>query len=210
MSSSSHSQNTRGSLFVVSAPSGAGKTTLCRRLTAEMTNINHSVSCTTRPPRPGEVDGRDYIFLGVEQFEEMAQRGEFAEWARVHGNLYGTGKKTIEDMLGQGRDVILDVDVQGASSLREVYAGEVHIFILPPSMTVLAERLTDRQSDSNDVIAMRLKQAKEEIREYKNYDYVIINDELEAALNSLRAIVLARRSRTRGIEPGWVEREFLS
>lgn len=199
----------RGNLLVVSAPSGAGKTTLCKKLMESMPGIRHSVSHTTRSPRPGEVDGRDYIFVDEESFSRMAEAGEFAEWASVHGNLYGTAKRTLDELLESGMDVILDIDVQGAMKLRKRYGGGVYVFILPPSMEALRERLRSRLSDSGEEIRKRLAAAKEEIREYGNYDYVIINDIFDDALGGLKAIVASARLRTGNFEPSRIEEIFL-
>jgi len=199
----------RGSVFVVSAPSGAGKTTLCQRLTADLRDIRHSVSYTTRKPRPNEVNDRDYSFVSEEDFRRMAAAGEFAEWAEVHGNLYGTSVKRVEEMLEGGVDAILDVDTRGAAQLRKVYRDGVFVFILPPSMRALRERLTARMSDSAEEIERRLKRARDEIRDYRSYDYVIVNDVFEAALRELEAIVTAKRLESGSVDPEWVDENFL-
>lgn len=199
----------KGSLFVVSAPSGAGKTTLCQRLSRVLENIKHSVSYTTRSPRQGEVNDRDYTFISEKKFMEMVKGGEFAEWARVHGNLYGTSKRRLNEMLNSGIDVILDIDVQGSAKIRKVYKDGVYIFILPPSIDTLRERLLMRGSNSEEDIRLRLNEAKREIRQYKNYDYVIVNDRFEDALLELISIVRARRLGVKRIEPSWVKKSFL-
>jgi len=199
----------KGSLFVVSAPSGAGKTTLCQRLSRVLENIKHSVSYTTRSPRRGEVNDRDYTFISEKKFMEMVRRGEFAEWARVHGNLYGTSKRRLNEMLNSGIDVILDIDVQGAEKIRKVYRDGVYIFILPPSIDALKERLHTRGSNSEEDIRLRLNEAKREIKQYKNYDYVIVNDRFEDALLELISIVRARRLSVKRVEPSWVKKSFL-
>lgn len=196
--------NHRGSLFVVSAPSGAGKTTLCQRLASEIENIRHSVSYTTRKPRKGEINDRDYTFTDRDTFMRMAEADDFIEWAEVHGNLYGTSKNRIEDMLVSGMDVMLDIDTQGAAQMRKLREA-VYIFIMPPSMKVLRQRIDTRMSNSPDDIDMRLRRATDEIREYKNYDYVIVNDRFEDALAGLKAIVTAERLRTARINPQWVK-----
>lgn len=198
----------RGNLFVVSAPSGAGKTTLCQVLTRGMENIRHSTSYTTRTPRKGEVNDRDYTFISEEEFKGMAGRGEFAEWAVVHGNLYGTSRKRVLDMLEAGIDVILDIDVQGVKKIRDVFKQAVYIFILPPSLDALRQRLLGRMSNSEEEIRMRMETAIREISEYKNYDYVIINSVFEDALRELRSIVISRRVRTANIDPSWVKEIF--
>lgn len=194
----------RGSLFVVSAPSGAGKTTLCQRLAYELDNIRHSVSYTTRKPRKGEVNDRDYTFTDRDTFMRMVEADDFIEWAEVHGNLYGTSKNRIEDMLVLGMDVMLDIDTQGAAQMRKLREA-VYIFIMPPSMEVLRQRIDTRMCNSPDDIDMRLRRATDEIREYKNYDYVIVNDRFEDALAGLKAIVTAERLRTARINPQWVK-----
>lgn len=198
----------RGNIIVVSAPSGAGKTTLCKRLVETLPGIRHSVSHTTRKPRAGEAAGRDYIFVDEAGFTLMADSDGFAEWACVHGNLYGTSKRTLEEMLDSGIDVILDIDVQGARQLRKVYGGGVFVFVLPPSMEALKDRLRKRMSNSDDEIEERLRTAKEEIKDYGSYDYVIINDIFEDALGGLRAIVVAARLRSMNVEASSVEEIF--
>jgi guanylate kinase len=200
----------RGNLFIVSAPSGAGKTTLCRRLGEVLPDIRHSVSYTTRKPRQGEVNDRDYTFISEEKFLGMAEAGEFLEWAKVHGNLYGTSEKRLEEMLRGGIDVILDIDTQGARQIRERCGEGLYIFILPPSMDALGERLLDRMSNPEDEIRQRMLRAVEEIRDYKMYNYVIVNDVFEDALERLKAIVLSRRLLTEKIDPLWIEENFLS
>lgn len=193
-----------GNLFVVSAPSGAGKTTLCQRLSIVVPGLMHSVSYTTRPPRPGEVNNRDYTFVDEEEFRKLIEEGEFAEWARVHGNLYGTSRRRLEVIREKGTDVILDIDTQGARHLRNSLGNGVYIFILPVSLAVLRERLESRKSNTPEDIRRRMLRAVGEIGEYKNYDYVIINDQFEDALEELRAIVLAERSRRERIDPEWM------
>ncbi|MCL4537156.1 MAG: guanylate kinase [Nitrospirae bacterium] len=203
----------KGNLFVISAPSGAGKTTLCQKLREVIPDLKFSVSYTTRKPRTGEIDGVHYIFMDEDEFRAMIADGEFVEWAQVHGNFYGTSKKRIEDMINGGFDVILDIDVQGGRQIREHFSANninnILIFVLPPSMDTLKKRLKGRMSDSDEVIKKRLKNATEEIREYKNYDYVIINDVFEDALKEMVAIIIAERARTLKIEEGWVEETFL-
>lgn len=181
----------QGIALVLSAPSGAGKTTLIRRLRAEFPGIGYSVSCTTRPPREGEVDGRDYVFLSRPAFEERRARGEFAEWAEVHGNLYGTPLAPVRDMLAQGRDALFDIDVQGAAQLKLNLAGATFIFILPPSMAELERRLRLRGQDDEAVIARRLANARSELREAAWYDALVVNDDLDTAYDRLRAAYVA-------------------
>ncbi len=182
-----------GNLYVVAAPSGAGKTTLVRLLIELEAGVHLSVSFTTRPPRPGELDGRDYHFVDAAEFRAMIARQEFLEWAEVHGNFYGTSKKWITERLATGHDVLLEIDWQGAQQVRSAFPGTIGIFILPPSMEELTRRLTGRGTDSADVIARRLAAAQAEMRHVGEFDYVIINASLEQALDDLRAVVRASR-----------------
>ena len=182
-----------GNLYVVAAPSGAGKTTLVRLLIEQEAGVHLSVSFTTRPPRPGELDGRDYHFVDAAEFRAMIARQEFLEWAEVHGNFYGTSKKWITERLATGHDVLLEIDWQGAQQVRSAFPGTIGIFILPPSMEELTRRLTGRGTDSADVIARRLAAAQAEMRHVGEFDYVIINASLEQALDDLRAVVRASR-----------------
>jgi guanylate kinase len=198
-----------GRLFVISAPSGAGKTTLCRKLVGMMPGLKESVSYTTRSPRPGEADGADYRFVSVSEFNSMAERGEFVEWAEVHGNRYGTSEKSLRQMMEAGTDVLLDIDTQGARQLRAKFPEAVLVFVLPPSFDELRRRLAERMSDSEEVIRRRLRNAVGEIGEYKFYDYVIVNDVLDEALLRLKCIVLAKGLETARVDAGWVEREFM-
>lgn len=193
---------------MVSAPSGAGKTTLCRKLMETVDDLKFSVSYTTRKPREGEINGIHYTFIDEDEFRSMITDGEFIEWAQVHGNFYGTSKKRIEDMMDKGFDVLLDIDVQGARQIREHFPDSVLIFVLPPSMDELKKRLLSRMTDSEDVIMKRLKNAKEEIRGYKNYDYVIINDLFDDALKEMVAIVIAERARTLKIDEELIREKF--
>jgi guanylate kinase len=186
----------RGTLVIVSSPSGAGKTTLTRRLLGEFAphQLAFSVSYTTRPQRPGEVDGRDYHFVTPDQFEAMVLRGEFAEHAFVFGNRYGTAQPPIEAALAQGRDVIFDVDWQGGAALATRWpADSLKIFILPPDLHTLAARLRERATDAPEVIERRLRKAIEELNHFEEYHYLIVNDDLDRAYQVLRAIYLTRR-----------------
>lgn len=201
-------RNKRKSLFVVSAPSGAGKTTLCRKLCEMVPDIRHSVSYTTRKPRPGEEDGEHYNFITEEKFRAMVADGEFIEWAEVYGNLYGTSGKAIGEMIGRGLDVILDIDVQGAKQIKGKVPGIVFIFVLPPSMEVLRDRLTGRMSDSPEVVKKRLGEMSNEIREYENYDYVIINDTFDIALNELLSVVTSERTKISKVDHDWIRENF--
>ncbi|MCA1938046.1 guanylate kinase [uncultured Azonexus sp.] len=182
-----------GNLYVVAAPSGAGKTTLVRMLLAEETSVHLSISFTTRAPRPGEQDGREYHFVSVDRFRSMIAGDEFLEWAEVHGNFYGTSKKWIGDQLAAGHDVLLEIDWQGAQQVRKLFPAAIGIFILPPSMDELSRRLTGRGTDAQDVIERRLAAAEAEMRHVGEFDYAIINDQLDQALQDLRAIVRSSR-----------------
>ena len=186
----------RGLLLVVSSPSGAGKTTLCNRLRDEFKLLEFSVSHTTRPPRPGETNGVEYTFTAKEEFQEMVSRDEFAEYAMVHGNMYGTGAAAVESALAAGRDLIFDIDFQGGRALRRRFGSDVVlVFILPPSLAELERRLRTRATDAQEVIERRLKVALSEMEHYDAYDYVIVNDDLETAYDALRGIYLAGRHR---------------
>ena len=180
-----------GVVLVVCAPSGAGKTTLIKKLTQEFPHIGYSVSCTTREPRDGEVDGVDYHFLSKEEFIERRKSGYFAEWAEVHGNFYGTPLAPTLKMLQDGRDVLFDIDVQGAAQLRLTIPDGLYTFIFPPSMQVLEERLRKRGSDADDVIARRLSNAVREIQESHWFDAWIVNDNLDIAYDQFRAAYVA-------------------
>lgn len=198
----------KGNLFIVSAPSGAGKTSLCQKLTSVVPDIRHSVSYTTRASRKDEVNDRDYTFVEESVFMKMAERGEFAEWARVHGYLYGTSMNRLEEMRNDGIDVILDIDTQGAKQMRNHFNDGVYIFILPPSIEALRERLEKRMSNSPEEINLRMKRASEEIKDYKWYDYVIVNNDFSEALLELKAIVIAENKRTNKLDPLWVIETF--
>ncbi|RNC68863.1 MAG: guanylate kinase [Desulfuromonadales bacterium] len=185
-----------GVLYIISAPSGAGKTTLCRELIDIFPYLRHSVSYTTRHPRPGEVHGKDYFFISKDEFNRMVEAGEFAEWAEVHGNCYGTSITTLEECRTAGVDLILDIDIQGARQLKLRYQGGVFIFILPPSFEELHRRLNGRSSDSDEVISRRIDAAAGEIRESRWYDYIIVNDQFPRAVEELKSIVIAEQCRT--------------
>ncbi len=184
-----------GNLFIVAAPSGAGKTTLVRHLLESDKQIGVSISHTTRRPRPGEENGREYHFVDVPSFLERIGHGEFLEWAEVHGNYYGTSKRWIEDEMLAERDVLLEIDWQGAQQVRKVFPQAIGIFVLPPSMAILHDRLSGRGTDSEDVIARRIAAARDEMRHVDEFDYVIINDTLQQAVGDLQAIVRAARLR---------------
>jgi len=185
----------RGTLFVVSAPSGAGKTTLCREMRLRLHELAYSVSVTTRAPRPGEIDGSDFRFVSEADFRAMLARGEMAEWATVHGNLYGTPANPLEAALRDGRDVLLDIDTQGATQLRARYPDAVLIFVVAPSMAELEQRLRERRSDPETEIARRLERARDEIRLWRRYDYLIVNRDVKEAMEQLESIIQAERCR---------------
>ena len=185
----------RGTLFVVSSPSGGGKGTIIRRVLDVVDNLSYSVSYTTRAPRHGEVDGREYFFVTRETFDEMVAAGEFLESACVHGNFYGTSKSQIIEDTAGGADIILEVDVQGAASVRRLLMDSVSIFILPPSYEVLKQRLIARGTDSPEELEVRLRNAPEELKQYSAFDYVIINDEIDVAAGQLASIIDAERVR---------------
>jgi len=198
----------KGLLFILSGPSGAGKTTLYKEVASALPNVRHSVSFTTRPPRPSEVNNIDYTFVSKDEFRIMIEKGEFVEWAEIHGELYGTSMKRLEDIIDSGTDVVLDIDIQGAMQLKEKYKSGVYIFVLPPSMEVLKERLGKRMANSKEEIEKRLKVAVEEIKKYREYDYVIVNKIFKDALKEVEAIIISHRVSTNRIDPGWIEKNF--
>src|SRR5258708_20802244 len=185
----------RGLLFIVSAPSGAGKTTLVERLVEQTAHLKMSRSYTSRTPREGEIDGVDYNFVTRPEFEAMVARGEFLEWADVFGNLYGTGSADTDRLLASGDDVVLVIDVQGARKVRAKAVDAISVFVMPPSLQVLEQRLRGRSKDSEEAIQRRLEVAKQEVASYAEYDFVVLNDELTGAVDRLRSIVVAARSR---------------
>jgi guanylate kinase len=184
-----------GILFVVSSPSGGGKGTLIQRVLKKVRNLSYSVSFTTRAPRNGEVDGREYFFVTPEEFERMRMANEFLEWAHVHSKLYGTAKQQVIDEVSAGRDIILEVDVQGAASVRKLMPDSVSIFILPPSFEILKRRLQARGTDSPEELDLRLRNAPEELKDYSAFEYLIINDDVDRAAEQMTAIVHAERAR---------------
>jgi guanylate kinase len=185
-----------GLLFVVSAPSGAGKTTLVERLVEQVPRLKMSRSYTSRRARAGEADGVDYNFVTRERFDEMIAADEFLEWADVFGNLYGTSARDTQELLASGCDVVLVIDVQGARKVRQQPGiGMIGVFVMPPSFDVLEQRLRGRSKDSEEAIQQRLKVARREVAAYTEYDFIVINDEVTSAVDGLRAIVLAERAR---------------
>jgi guanylate kinase len=185
----------QGHLFVISAPSGAGKTTVSRALESAVKGLSYSVSHTTRRPRKGEKDGRDYLFVSHKTFDTLVKEDAFVEWARVYNEFYGTSVASIEVKLAKDNDVLLDLDVQGAGNIKKIFKDSTLIFLLPPSEKTLMDRLTGRGTDSDRVIKTRIQMAREEIRNCAWFDYIIINDDLETAIEEARAIIVAERCR---------------
>ena len=190
------SMKREGLILILSAPSGAGKTSLCLELLKMFPDIKESVSYTTRTPRIGEVEGEAYHFISSAEFERMVKEGAFAEWAFVHGNMYGTAHSTLEKARKNGIDLILDIDCQGANKLKEQFDWGVYVFIMPPSMMELRRRLEHRSSDAQEIIERRIAKAADEIREARWYDYIVINDDFEVACRELASIVTANRRKT--------------
>lgn len=180
-----------GNLIIISAPSGAGKTTIVNQALQRLEGVRDSISYTSRAPRAGEEHGQDYHFVTRNEFEAMITRDELLEWAEVHGNLYGTSRVFVSEVLASGSDVILTIDVQGAAITRRIFPDAISVFILPPSYEVLIERLMAR--DAGQTEAVRLRNAETELSQYKEYDYLIVNDELESAVQEFTAIILAAR-----------------
>ena len=200
-SAEDRSPQRRGLLFVVSAPSGTGKTTVVERLVQVVPDLALSRSYTSRQARPGEADGVDYNFITRARFEQMIAANAFLEWADVFGNLYGTGAADAEQELAAGRDLVLVIDVQGARLVRQRFSDTVGVFVMPPSYAVLEQRLRGRSKDAEDAMQRRLQTARAEVAAFVEYDYVIVNDELEACVERLRAIVVAERTRLRSARP---------
>ena len=197
-----------GILFVISSPSGGGKGTLIRRLLDAVPGVSYSVSWTTRPPRPGEIDGVNYHFVSAEEFERMRAAGGFLEWAVVHGHLYGTARSVVEQDLNEGHDIILEIDVQGAATVRATMSSVVSVFILPPSFEVLRARLAARMTERAEELELRLQNARAEVEQYRRFDYLVLNDQVERAAAQLASIVWAERARRERQE--WVARRVLA
>lgn len=185
----------RGRLFIISSPSGGGKGTLIREILKSVPSVVLSVSFTTRPKRPGEEHGRDYFFVSKEEFLRLIDEGIFLEYAEVHGHFYGTSRLQVEEHLNAGRDVILEIDIQGANAVRQLVPEAIGIFIMPPSFEVLRERLIARGTESEESLKIRMTNAVKEIKEYEKFDYVVINDDLQEAVCALKSIFIAERQR---------------
>ena len=190
-----------GNVFVVSAPSGAGKSTLVQRLVQSVPSLVFSISFTTRKPRPGEVDGRDYFFVSDDTFDAMVREGGLVEWVQVYGHRYGTGRDWLKEVLASGQDVLLDIETTGALNLRRAIPDACMIFILPPSAASLELRLRSRGKDSDEQIAIRMKHARHEMELYLAYDYLVMNDDLELAYRQFESIVYATRARRERMAP---------
>lgn len=196
--------NNKGIIFVISAPSGAGKTTICEHLLKNLNNLKMSISHTTRKPRTGEKNGVNYYFINKAKFKEMIEKGDFIEWAEVYGNLYGTSKKMINDLLNSGNDILLDIDIQGAKNIKKIYKKSVLIFILPPSIEELKRRLQNRNEEP-EIIQKRLNKVADEINEYKFYDYLVINDDFEEALKKVMCIIQAERLKIKRVSKNFIK-----
>lgn len=190
----------KGALLIISAPSGAGKTTICRKLLARRKDLHYSVSCTTRAPRPGEKNGKAYTFLTREEFKRKISHNEFLEWAMVHDEYYGTPRRYVEDVIKKGDNVIMAIDVQGAMSIRRKHPSAILVFVLPPSLDALKSRLAARR-DAQDSVAKRLANSRGELAAAKDYDYVVVNDDLEKAVDQIDAILTAETLRTSRLDP---------
>lgn len=190
----------KGALLIISAPSGAGKTTICRRLLARRKDLKYSVSCTTRAPRPGEKNGKHYFFQTRDEFKRKIQRGELLEWAMVHDEYYGTPRHFVEDQIKHGGNVIMAIDVQGAMSIRRKHPAAILVFVLPPSMDALKSRLAGRR-DATESVTKRLANSRGELAAAKDYDYVVVNDALEKAVDQISCILTAETLKTSRLDP---------
>ena len=197
-----------GIVFVLSAPSGAGKSTLCQALADRRADIRLSVSYTTRPPRPMEVNGKDYNFVSEKAFQEIIKNGGFLEWAQVHGHFYGTPKSPIDAHRAQGLNVVMNIDTQGAQSVRKVFPDCVMVFVSPPSWLVLEERLRGRKQDDETTIQRRLANARAEMEQVPHYDYLVVNDSIATAVDDLLAIVRAEHRRIQRLNPDFLRGGF--
>lgn len=184
-------------LFIISAPSGTGKTSLCKEVIRNLSNLTSSVSYTTRKPRSGEMDGRDYFFVSPEKFQHMLGQGLFVEWTEIYGNRYGTSKAFIEKLMKDQVDILFDIDSRGARKILELYPEGISIFVLPPSLQELKKRLISRGTDSPETITSRLKLAEQEMEDAGFYQYTVVNDSFEEAVKKLKSIVIAERCRRR-------------
>lgn len=190
----------KGALLIISAPSGAGKTTICRKLLAKRKDLKYSTSCTTRPPRPGEKNAKHYFFLTREEFKRRIQRGELLEWAMVHDEYYGTPRGFVEDQIKHGLNVIMAIDVQGAMAIRRKHPASILVFVLPPSMDALKARLAGRR-DAVEIVAKRLANSRGELAAAKDYDYVVVNDDLEKCVTQISCILTAETLKTSRLDP---------
>lgn len=190
----------KGALLIISAPSGAGKTTICRKLLAKRKDLKYSTSCTTRPPRPGEKNAKHYFFLTREEFKRRIQRGELLEWAMVHDEYYGTPRGFVEDQIKHGLNVIMAIDVQGAMAIRRKHPAAILVFVLPPSMDALKARLAGRR-DAVEIVAKRLANSRGELAAAKDYDYVVVNDDLEKCVTQISCILTAETLKTSRLDP---------
>lgn len=190
-------EKTNGLLIVLSGPSGAGKGTICQEILRQLPDVNYSVSATTRPPRPGEVDGLHYFFRARENFQDMIEKDELLEWAEFCDNYYGTPRFAVEQAIQAGKDVILEIEIQGALQVKKRFPQGVFVFVVPPSMSVLSERIHKRGTESEDVIQKRLETAIRELEYVTEYDYVVVNDELPMAVDKLKSILVAEKCRVK-------------
>ena len=193
-----------GRIFVIAAPSGAGKTTLCQALINDITSLKYTTSYTTRQPRKGEVKGSHYHFVSQEKFREMVEQELFAEWAEVYGNYYGTLVKDIETLNRSGYDALMDIDTRGAMQIRQKFKDSVLIFICPPSLSILEKRLYERGTDSLDVVKKRLKKVYDELEYLSKFDYLVVNDELSRSVSDLQSIIAAEKLKVAYISPLWI------